>query len=71
MQKPLSLMRDDTIKQLAEVINNSGLSPIIIVPILKDMLSEAQMAMQRQYEIDKQMYEASLQTLSEQSLANE
>ena len=60
INKPLSLIREETIINLTNTINQSGLSPIIIVPILKDLLYEAQAAMQRQYEFDKAQYEKAL-----------
>ncbi len=60
INKPLSMIREETIIELTDAINQSGLSPIIIVPILKDLLYEAQAAMQRQYELDRIQYEKAL-----------
>ena len=60
MTKPISIVREETITKLAEIINGSGLPPMIIAPILKDMLAETQFAMQKQFEIEKAQYEASI-----------
>ena len=60
INKPLSMIREETIIKLTDTINQSGLSPIIIVPILKDLLYEAQAAQQRLYELDKIQYAKAL-----------
>ena len=60
INKPLSMIREETIIKLTDTINQSGLSPIIIVPILKDLLYEAQAAQQRLYELDKSQYAKAL-----------
>lgn len=40
IQKPISLMIDDTRTEISEVINHSGLTPTIIELILKELLNE-------------------------------
>lgn len=65
MDKPITVLRQELINTIADAINSSGLSPVLIVPILKDMLAEAQLAMQRQYEIEKAQYEAAISKISE------
>ena len=60
MDKPVTLLRQELIDNIANIINSSGLPPVIVVPILKDMLSESQAALQRQYIYEKSQYEASI-----------
>lgn len=60
MDKPIMLIRKETIEKLANVINESGLPAFIIEPILKDFLSETKIAMQKQFEVEKSQYEESL-----------
>lgn len=60
MNKPMSLIREEVKKELADTINNSNLPPFIIEPILQDFLREVHVAVVRQYENDKAMYEKSL-----------
>lgn len=67
INKPLSIVREETVRELTDIINQSGLSPIIIVPILKDLLYEAQAAMQRQYELDRIQYEKALSQEQQES----
>ena len=60
MNKPVSLIREEVKKDLADIINNSNLPPFVIEPILQDFLREVHVAVVRQYENDKTMYEQSL-----------
>ena len=57
MDKPISLIRNELIENLASVINNSGLSPCVIEPILESLLNETRFTMQKQYEVEKKQYE--------------
>lgn len=45
---------------MADLINNSGLPPFVMEPIVKDMLLEIQAATKKQYEYDKEQYEQAL-----------
>lgn len=60
MNKPMSLVREEVKRELADTINNSNLPPFVIEPILQDFLREVHIAVVRQYEHDKSMYEQSL-----------
>lgn len=60
MNKPVSLIREEVKSELADTINNSNLPPFVIEPILQDLLREVHVAVVRQYENDKAMYERSL-----------
>lgn len=57
MDKPITLVRSDFIKDIANVINNSGLPAFVIEPILKNFLDEVRIVMNQQYENDKIQYE--------------
>jgi preprotein translocase subunit SecB len=61
MNKPLSVVYEEFKQELANVINNSGLPPLMIEPVLQNFLSEARLAMQRQYQLDRAEYEKSLE----------
>ena len=60
IKKPIMLAREDLINTLTKEINESGLPPFIIEPILQSFLAETKKAMRRQYEIEKQQYEDAL-----------
>lgn len=57
MQKPITMIREETKIALANIINNSGLPPFIIEPILAEFLTETRIAAQQQYENEKAEYE--------------
>lgn len=60
MNKPITLVIEETKTKLAEIINTSGLPPFVIEPMLNTFLQEAHMAAKRQYEIEKLQYEQSI-----------
>lgn len=60
MNKPITLVIEETKTKLAEIINTSGLPPFVIEPILSTFLQEAHAASKRQYEIDKLQYEQTI-----------
>lgn len=60
MNKPITLVIEETKTKLADIINTSGLPPFVIEPILSTFLQEAHAASKRQYEIDKLQYEQSI-----------
>lgn len=64
MNKPITLIREETKQKLANVINESGLPAFIIEPILSDFLNETRIVAQRQYEMEKAQYEQSLQDVN-------
>lgn len=61
MNKPLSVVYEEFKQELANVINNSGLPPLMIEPVLQNFLSETRLAMQRQYQLDRAEYAKSLE----------
>lgn len=54
--KPISVVRVEFINRLTALINESGLPPFIIEPILKDMLYDVRAAAQKQLEQDTAHY---------------
>lgn len=56
MEKPISIVYEDTKREVAEIFNKSGLPPFIIQGVLKDFLSEVTMLAKQQYEIDLKKY---------------
>lgn len=67
MNKPITLVVEETKTKLADIINNSGLPPFVIEPILSTFLQEAHAASKRQYEIDKIQYEQAIAKEQEDS----
>lgn len=61
IQKPVTVARQEFIQDLTSIINNSGLPPFIIEPILKDMYRDVMVAAQRQLEHDMKAYHESLE----------
>lgn len=60
MNKPITLVIEETKTKLAEIINTSGLPPFVIEPMLNTFLQEVHVASKRQYEIDKLQYEQAI-----------
>ena len=60
VQKPITVARAEFISGITSLINESGLPPFIIEPILKDMLYDVRVMAQRQLEQDTQKYNAML-----------
>lgn len=56
IQKPITVVRSEFISNMASLINNSGLPPFIIEPILKDMLYDVKVMAQKQLEQDTAHY---------------
>lgn len=57
INKPLSLIRDDFLKALIDLINGSKLPPFIMEPILKDMYNDVHIAAATQLENERKAYE--------------
>lgn len=66
MNKPITIVREEVKEQIAAIINNSGLPAFVIEPILQDFLMEVKNVAIRQYEYDKQQYNASLKNKEEE-----
>ena len=70
IKKPITLVREEFMQNLANVCNNSGLPFFIVESILKDFLQELHIASQRQIEADKARYNEELMKLRSQTQEN-
>lgn len=66
IMKPITVARSEFIGNLTTLINESGLPPFIIEPILKDMLYDVRVMAQRQLDKDMQTYHEMLVATDEQ-----
>lgn len=56
-QKPLVILRQECLDSIVKTINNSGLPAFIIESMLRDLLTETQGAVRREYELSLKFYE--------------
>lgn len=63
--KPITLVHEELVADLTNIINNSKLPAFIIEPVLKDLYLEIKAMSQRQLARDKDMYNQSLQSYEE------
>lgn len=56
MEKPISIMIDETKTSLISMINNSGLPFWILEPMVKDIYQEIKTLADNQLRIDKEQY---------------
>ena len=54
--KPMTIVREELIDNIANLINTSTLPFFVIEDILKNFLKEVHIASQHQMEVDKQKY---------------
>ena len=55
--KPITIIYEDFKNELKDLINNSGLPPFILEPILRDTYNKVKMAEQQQLENDRKNYQ--------------
>ena len=60
VKKPITIIADDFLNNIVDLINNSGLPYFIIESILKDCVDKVHMASQQQLKLDKKHYEQEL-----------
>lgn len=60
MNKPANLIIEETKENLVKVINESGLPPFLLEPVLKDLYNQISILKQQELEKSKQEYENSL-----------
>lgn len=60
VMKPITVVRSEFINNLTTLINESGLPPFVIEPVLKDMLYNVRIMAQRQLDEDMQEYHEKL-----------
>lgn len=64
MVKPMTLIREEFITNLVELINSSSLPYFIIEDILKNFLNEIHMASLHQIEMDKKRFSQEISKLN-------
>lgn len=60
MNKPANLIVEETRENLSKVINESGLPPFLIEPIIRDIYNQISFLKQKELEKSKKDYEESL-----------
>ena len=61
--KPITMVREEFVDNIANLINASTLPFFVIEDILKNFLKEVHIASQHQMEVDKQRYEQEIQKI--------
>lgn len=67
INKPLTIARQEFIDSVIDLCNNSNLPYFCMESIIKDILSEIHQASVKQYEMDKNNYEAELKNASDEN----
>lgn len=57
MDKPFSITYEEFKQNLSNLINSSGLPPIIVESVLQNYLNEISIVVRNQYLLDKERYE--------------
>lgn len=56
MDEPILLVKKEFEKNIVNLINGSKLPLVLIEPILKDLLNDARLGLEKQYEQEKEAY---------------
>lgn len=59
-KKPVSMLRDELVQKLVDDVNDSGLPLVLTEYIVRDLYEEVRAAAMKQYEKDKEDYQAAL-----------
>lgn len=65
MNRPITVIYEDFKRDLADLINSSGLPAFVVEFVLQSYLNEAKAVAKKQYESDKALYESSLESNKE------
>lgn len=65
MDKPISLVRKETVVKITKVIEESGLPLLVLEPIIKDLYMQIQQAMVQQTITEEEEYNKSLTEVEE------
>ena len=65
LQKPVTILREEFINNLTDLINDSDLPMFVLEPIFKDMHSKIKAAERQQLENDKKRYQEMLDEMAE------
>ncbi len=60
IEKPITVAREDFIKDLSNLVNNSGVPPIILEPIFACMHRDISTALKQQTEHERKQYNEAL-----------
>lgn len=71
MNKPADLIVEETRENLSKVINESGLPPFLIEPIIRDIYNQISFLKQKELENSKKEYEESLKKPSKKEVQHE
>lgn len=71
MNKPADLIVEETRENLSKVINESGLPPFLIEPIIRDIYNQISFLKQKELENSKKEYEESLKKPSKKEAQHE
>ena len=71
MNKPANILVEDTKEELIKVINESGLPPFLVEPIIKDIYNQVVFLKQQEFEKSKKEYEESSKKSSKKEAQNE
>ena len=71
MEKPISIRVKEFEKAAIDLVNGSGLSLIVVKPILKDILVAVESKLEQEYIQDKINYEKSLKETEERTDQND
>lgn len=64
IKKPLTVLRDEFILKLSDLINNSGVPFILVEPIIKDVYDQVVSLNKQQLEMERAEYEKRLKESS-------
>lgn len=68
INKPIMLLREEFIINMSNLINNSGLPLFVVEPIMRDLLTEVNIGIKRQYEAEKAQYEQAIKNSLDENI---
>ena len=69
--KPITLVREDFINNVIELVNNSGLPLFVVEDVLKNIVNDVSEAARQQLENDRQEYNQAMVTVIESDQTEE
>ena len=61
MQKPITIILDDTRRALLDIINSAGIPATLLLPVAADIYNGLSQASQQELAADRQAYEAAME----------
>lgn len=71
MNKPADLIVEETKESIVKIVNESGLPPFLLEPILKEIYNQVNILKQQELEQSKKQYENSLKNEKEKKGAKD